>query len=58
LQNQVRYETSVKINTIVPKYLKTALNKATRSYNVALALKDLKMYKKNRKKALKNNKRL
>jgi hypothetical protein len=44
LQNQVKYETLVKINTLVPEYLKTALNKATRSCDVALALKDSKMY--------------
>jgi tetratricopeptide (TPR) repeat protein len=45
LQNQVGYKTSVEINTLVPEYLKTASNKATRLCDVALALGDSKMYK-------------
>jgi hypothetical protein len=45
LQNQKGCKTLVEINTLVLKYLKTALNKATRLCDVTLALEDLKMYK-------------
>jgi tetratricopeptide (TPR) repeat protein len=49
LQNQARYETPVEINDLVPEYLKTALDKATRSCDVALAFEDSKEYEETEK---------
>jgi hypothetical protein len=49
LQNQARYETPVEINDLVPKYLKTTSDKATRSCDVALASGDSKEYEETEK---------
>ncbi|KAE9363923.1 HET-domain-containing protein [Stipitochalara longipes BDJ] len=43
-QDRARYETSLDINTLVPEYLKTALNKAARLHDVALVLGYSKEY--------------
>jgi hypothetical protein len=45
LQDRAGYETSVEINTLVPGYLKTSLNKVARICNVALVLGDSGEYK-------------
>ena len=44
LQDQEGYETSTEINSLLPEYSNTDLDKATRLRNVALILKDLEQY--------------
>jgi hypothetical protein len=44
-QDRVKYESSTEINTLVPEYLKTASDKAARSYDVVLVLGDSQEYK-------------
>ncbi|KAH8722793.1 heterokaryon incompatibility protein-domain-containing protein [Phaeosphaeriaceae sp. PMI808] len=49
LQGRARYETSIEINALVPKYSSAASNRATRLYDVALILGDLEEYEEARK---------
>ena len=49
LRDRVGYETPTEVNTPVPEYFMTTLNKAATLYNVALILRDLEEYEEAKK---------
>ncbi|KAF2177501.1 HET-domain-containing protein [Zopfia rhizophila CBS 207.26] len=49
LRDRAGYETSIEVDTVVPEYSRTASDKATRLYDVALVLEDSEEYEEARR---------